>query len=306
MYKNKELYISYKRKIKRAYKNIAVTAMGGKCKICGYNKHNCSLHFHHINPKEKDFNFNIGENVILSTKQGQKRWKMIVKELKKCILVCSNCHAEIHYGVRSVTESMKQFDSAYEVFKNEFLIDENGERLIDNCSICGRDKFINFNFCSLKCASIYATKVNVQFDWSNIDLKTLSKEMSTLAIAKKLGVCYTTVVKRQKKLNIKPTSIKRLKKIWILRHKKELIEMNDANVSMQEMEKHFKKGRKFLSSCLKDLDIKKNNPTHKYNWEKHDLDKMLKDGLTVKQISDIIGCTESNIYFRIKKENVCV
>lgn len=68
-------------------KLCAVEHMGGKCSICGYDKCLSALTFHHINPWDKDFE--------ISSKMS---WEAIVQELKKCALVCSNCHAEIHEG----------------------------------------------------------------------------------------------------------------------------------------------------------------------------------------------------------------
>lgn len=68
-------------------KERAVEYKGGKCEKCEYNKCVRALEFHHIDPTEKDFT--IGYYKILS-------WEKIKKELDKCILVCSNCHREIH------------------------------------------------------------------------------------------------------------------------------------------------------------------------------------------------------------------
>ena len=39
---------------------------------------------------QKDFS-------LSSTRANPKNWDSIVKELKKCILLCSNCHKEHHY-----------------------------------------------------------------------------------------------------------------------------------------------------------------------------------------------------------------
>ena len=63
--------------------------MGGKCVICGYNKCPASLDFHHINPEEKEFGVS-GNNYSKSR---------IDNEIKKCILVCKNCHGEIESGL---------------------------------------------------------------------------------------------------------------------------------------------------------------------------------------------------------------
>lgn len=65
----------------------ALEYKGGKCTHCGYNKCKASLHFHHLDPNQKEFK--LSGNWGLS-------WSKIKKELDKCELVCANCHGEIH------------------------------------------------------------------------------------------------------------------------------------------------------------------------------------------------------------------
>ena len=58
------------------------------CAICGYNKCDRALDFHHVNSEDKKFPLNV---------TGMKRKnKYIIEELNKCILLCKNCHYEIH------------------------------------------------------------------------------------------------------------------------------------------------------------------------------------------------------------------
>lgn len=71
---------------KRKLKEDMVELKGGKCVVCGYNKSLRALHFHHTNPSEKDIT--ISQNTMTKEKA--------IKELDKCVLVCSNCHSEIH------------------------------------------------------------------------------------------------------------------------------------------------------------------------------------------------------------------
>jgi 5-methylcytosine-specific restriction endonuclease McrA len=71
--------------------NLKLTAikwMGGECVVCGYSSCARALHFHHINPHEK-------KNDISSL----SCWYDIENELKKCVLLCANCHAEVHDGM---------------------------------------------------------------------------------------------------------------------------------------------------------------------------------------------------------------
>ena len=62
---------------------------GGRCQICGYNKCMNALEFHHLNPQEKDFTIS----------GGTKSFESLKPEIDKCILVCANCHREIHAGL---------------------------------------------------------------------------------------------------------------------------------------------------------------------------------------------------------------
>ena len=68
-------------------KKQAVKIVGGKCSICGYNKCIDALEFHHKNPNEKEFKIGSGNTMS---------WKEYKNEVSKCMLVCSNCHKEIH------------------------------------------------------------------------------------------------------------------------------------------------------------------------------------------------------------------
>ena len=68
-------------------KKQAVKLLGGKCSICGYNKCIDALEFHHKNPNEKEFKIGSGNTMS---------WKEYKNEVSKCMLVCSNCHKEIH------------------------------------------------------------------------------------------------------------------------------------------------------------------------------------------------------------------
>lgn len=69
-------------------KKKLVQMRGGKCQICGYDKCLIALDFHHVDESIKEFG--------LSQRDLTKSWEKIKAELTKCILVCSNCHREIH------------------------------------------------------------------------------------------------------------------------------------------------------------------------------------------------------------------
>lgn len=80
--------------VKRRRKRLREMAReygGGKCAICGYMKSTRALVFHHKDPDQKDFG--------LSVKGLTRSWDKMRKEIDKCILLCSNCHAEVHDGI---------------------------------------------------------------------------------------------------------------------------------------------------------------------------------------------------------------
>lgn len=70
---------------------MAIAYKGGKCQVCGYDKCVGALEFHHIDPTQKDFG--------ISAKGYTRSWDKNRQELDKCILVCANCHREIHNGI---------------------------------------------------------------------------------------------------------------------------------------------------------------------------------------------------------------
>lgn len=76
-------------KRRRELRERAVAYLGGSCRICGYDKCPSAFDFHHINALEKDF--------TISSRMTS--WEAIERELKKCILLCSRCHREVHDGM---------------------------------------------------------------------------------------------------------------------------------------------------------------------------------------------------------------
>lgn len=78
-------------KRRRKLKSLAIELKGGRCQICGYNRCIWALDFHHLDEKSKSFD--------LSTRGLTRSWARIKNEVGKCILVCANCHRELHAGL---------------------------------------------------------------------------------------------------------------------------------------------------------------------------------------------------------------
>lgn len=84
----KRLCVKHWSQVRRYRQKVAaVQLLGGKCVRCGYKESVSALEFHHLNPEEKEMNLSNLAN---------KSWVVIKEELKKCIILCSNCHRIEH------------------------------------------------------------------------------------------------------------------------------------------------------------------------------------------------------------------
>ncbi len=86
-------------KRRKTIKSLAIAYKGGKCQFCGYNRCTGALEFHHLNPKDKEFG--LGANGLT------RSWERTKKELEKCVLICSNCHKEIHAGLLQPSQAIE-------------------------------------------------------------------------------------------------------------------------------------------------------------------------------------------------------
>jgi predicted transcriptional regulator len=78
--------------LKMARKILATRLLGGKCTKCG-NDNIFLLEFHHRDSSKKEYNMS---NMFLQCKP----WSVIKKELKKCKLLCRNCHVLLHQDLK--------------------------------------------------------------------------------------------------------------------------------------------------------------------------------------------------------------
>ncbi len=81
--KNREKLGRYQKNRARRLKKEAVKLKGGKCEICGYCRCLGVLEFHHKNKEEKE-------------RSGD--WMKNDFDFNKVVLLCSNCHQELHFG----------------------------------------------------------------------------------------------------------------------------------------------------------------------------------------------------------------
>jgi hypothetical protein len=81
---------------RRRLKTKLIAEFGGACEICGYSKCQEALQFHHIDPKQKRFS--------ISQHGNTRAYERCCEEVKKCTLVCANCHAEVEAGMSEIPE----------------------------------------------------------------------------------------------------------------------------------------------------------------------------------------------------------
>lgn len=108
-----------------------INMMGGKCSLCGYDNNYAALDFHHVNPSEKSFPLDARHLSNCSVTS-------ILEESKKCILVCANCHRELHN-----TDFQKEVVNNMETTFKSVTAPSHKQSI---CPVCGT----SFNYCKGK------------------------------------------------------------------------------------------------------------------------------------------------------------
>jgi hypothetical protein len=151
-----------------------VEAFGGCCANCGYNKCKRSLDFHHIDPSQKDLN--IGSFQVMN-------FDTLAHEAKKCVMLCANCHREVHEGVTELPKNFTQFDA--EKFRELRLQEINERRKIK----------------MEKLAATMARRKIMNAKWEDVDVVALRAQgVKWVDIGKIAGVTGTAAKKRYIKL----------------------------------------------------------------------------------------------------------
>jgi len=75
---------------RRKLKQMLIEYKGGVCAVCGYRKYAGAFDLHHLDHTKKEFG--------LSVRGLTRSWEKLKAEADKCVLVCANCHREIHSG----------------------------------------------------------------------------------------------------------------------------------------------------------------------------------------------------------------
>ncbi|MBI4208539.1 MAG: hypothetical protein HY538_02385 [Deltaproteobacteria bacterium] len=88
------------RRRRKKVRQMALEYKGNRCSRCGYDRCAEALEFHHLDSSEKDFG--------ISDRGYTRSWRKIREELDKCVLICANCHRELHSNTQHSWETMNE------------------------------------------------------------------------------------------------------------------------------------------------------------------------------------------------------
>lgn len=120
-WKCKKCEYLYSRRYMENLKLKAIAYKGDCCSKCGYKKCWQSLRFHHIDPSKKEF-------AIFESRPGYKKvrsWVKLKQEIDKCILLCANCHFELHSK-----DEKKSLEEDYDLQLDRVTIEQYNKSII--------------------------------------------------------------------------------------------------------------------------------------------------------------------------------
>jgi protein-arginine kinase activator protein McsA len=175
-------------KWRKSTKKLMVDSMGGKCVICGYCSCIEAMDFHHIDPSTK--NFSISQVIA-----NPKKWNVVVEELRRCVLLCSNCHREVEAGVTKLPNNYIKFDESYINYR------EVRQPKIRTCKYCNTtlNTFSKSRRCCDDCKSLNRRVVKRP---TKIELQHDLEKYSWAAIGRKYNVSDNAVRKWAKKYEL--------------------------------------------------------------------------------------------------------
>lgn len=171
----------YKKQRERALKRKIelIENKGGKCEVCGYDKNITALEFHHIDPSTKSFNLD-------SRHLSNNNIEVLKNEVEKCILVCANCHREIH----NPSFEKDNIENLLNELKTKNIKIYSKKRKTKVCPVCGKEfEYVKGKiFCSKECREksknypSYEEIIKIYYDFN----KNLSKTAKYFNLTRKI------------------------------------------------------------------------------------------------------------------------
>jgi len=276
------------RYILRMSKKIkAINFLGGKCEKCG-NDNIFHLIFHHKNENKKSN----GISGILA-----HRWSEIEVEIKKCILLCCNCHQELHGSDSTIKQK---------------LLELKGE---NECSVCGYKSINNasLSFHHKKEKSFWITsKCNYTRNEFGIPIDKLLTEMEKCVVV--CENCHRNIhADTNRYMRLKNKIYDKINNYVESSPYRNLLPKDqdkrikcdiDLCLNLRKEGKTIEEIQKITSYCL--LSIKKifsrNGIAGRIRHSQNEVIGMWKNGKTIKDIMKEKGYAECTIYSFLKKD----
>lgn len=160
-------------------KLVLMDIMGGKCVLCGFDKFPEALEFHHIDPSTKEF--------VLSGSYLSRALSTQYAELRKCVMVCSNCHRGIHAGYYEIP---KDWQNYFDEEKAQYYLDEQKPKEW-KCQQCGKPVYRGSELC-VECNKVAAQTIDRP---TRQELKNLIRTLPFTSIGTKYKVSDNAIRK---------------------------------------------------------------------------------------------------------------
>lgn len=168
---------------------------GHKCNLCGYDKCPSALEYHHLDPNTKDF--------ALAGGGITRRLVDMIDELRKCIMVCANCHREIHAGLVDL-DTLYQHQIHDEVAINRYTVDIDESKAAAQATKSALKQAKQQFISDWNEQNPHTDHRIKKVDWSQHDVFQLIKEYKSYeAVGRVLGVTGAAVKRRIKHLEPK-------------------------------------------------------------------------------------------------------
>lgn len=164
---------------RRRRKQNLIQVLGGKCQICGFDLFPDALEFHHEDPNQKDYG--------LASKGTCHDIEADLNEVKKCFLLCANCHRGVHSGYYNTP-----IEHIFDEQLAQTLINERNKKAITRLNYC-IDCHCQINSTSIRCQSCAARARRICDRPSREELKQLIRTIPFTQIGKQFGVGSNSV-----------------------------------------------------------------------------------------------------------------
>lgn len=219
----------------------AINLLGGKCEICDNNNifHLC---FHHICGEEK-------ENCINNLRC--HRWSTIVKEVKKCHLLCNNCHKNLHHQ-----EDVKN-DKTYRINKLIYL-EYKGVKC-ERCCYNENPASLHFHHKKSENKSFDISEISKRFKSINDLDEYIKNELDKCEIL--CGNCHIVehidIVKFEKLKEQIYLNVFNFKEIQPKIDRNKVKELYENGMKQKDIANFLNAGKGTISDIIKELGIKK-------------------------------------------------